>query len=551
MIGYFRSLSPLQAPASIDPEDKLKLWQERILQTLFLVGGLFGLVFTLLFVASSFRNHTYAIFISAIGLMILSLTFFALRKLSYWVRSIVALAIIFVVANLVYFNSGWTGISILLLLLFSFLSTTLLYTTPSRIGLFLSLTTLLVWATLRFTNIVQGVGLAFTVNSLGIDLLIVLLTGSTINLVIASIKSRYLEINTLNRSLREEKDTLTQKMDEQTSILERRVTQLKTAAEITKSISSIVDPQLLIRQVSDAVRERFTLYYVGVFLIDPMKEFAVLQYGTGEAGRKMMANRHRLAVGGYSMIGWTTHTRKARIALDIGAEAVHFDNPLLPETRSELALPIATTSNIYGAMTIQSEKQGAFDENDILVLQSIADNLAIALENNSSFEKTQKTLEEIRVLNKAFVQQAWGEALAVHGDLEAEFENSQLESGAGSTRTVQVPLYLRDEVIGQIDLEVVGDTLDAQQMEFLESISSQTSSALENARLIDESQRTASRQQKLNELSEQFSRALTIEDILKTAVQEFGHLPSVSEATISLLPPEETNLGKNNEKRGR
>ncbi|NMC85781.1 MAG: GAF domain-containing protein [Anaerolineaceae bacterium] len=551
MIGYFRSLSPLQAPASVDPEDKLKLWQERILQTLFLVGGLFGLVFTLLFVASSFRNHTYAIFISAIGLMVISLTFFALRKLSYWVRSIVALAIIFVVANLVYFNSGWTGISILLLLLFSFLSTTLLYTTPSRIGLFLSLTTLLVWATLRFTNIVQGVGLAFTVNSLGIDLLIVLLTGITINLVIASIKSRYLEINSLNRSLREEKDTLTQKMDEQTSILERRVTQLKTAAEITKSISSIVDPQLLIRQVSDAVRERFALYYVGVFLIDPMKEFAVLQYGTGEAGRKMMANRHRLAVGGYSMIGWTTHTRKARIALDIGAEAVHFDNPLLPETRSELALPIATTANIYGAMTIQSEKQGAFDENDILVLQSIADNLAIALENNSSFEKTQKTLEEIRVLNKAFVQQAWGEALAVHGDLEAEFENSQLESGAGSTRSVQVPLYLRDEVIGQIDLEVVGDTLDAQQMEFLESISSQTSSALENARLIDESQRTASRQQKLNELSEQFSRALTIEDILKTAVQEFGHLPSVSEATISLLPPEETNLGKNNEKRGR
>ena len=551
MIGYFRSLSPLQAPASVDPEDKLKLWQERILQTLFLVGGLFGLVFTLLFVASSFRNHTYAIFISAIGLMVISLTFFALRKLSYWVRSIVALAIIFVVANLVYFNSGWTGISILLLLLFSFLSTTLLYTTPSRIGLFLSLTTLLVWATLRFTNIVQGVGLAFTVNSLGIDLLIVLLTGITINLVIASIKSRYLEINSLNRSLREEKDTLTQKMDEQTSILERRVTQLKTAAEITKSISSIVDPQLLIRQVSDAVRERFALYYVGVFLIDPMKEFAVLQYGTGEAGRKMMANRHRLAVGGYSMIGWTTHTRKARIALDIGAEAVHFDNPLLPETRSELALPIATTANIYGAMTIQSEKQGAFDENDILVLQSIADNLAIALENNSSFEKTQKTLEEIRVLNKAFVQQAWGEALAVHGDLEAEFENSQLESNAGSTRTVQVPLFLRDEVIGQIDLEVVGDTLDAQQMEFLESISSQTSSALENARLIDESQRTASRQQKLNELSEQFSRALTIEDILKTAVQEFGHLPSVSEATISLLPPEETNLGKNNEKRGR
>jgi GAF domain-containing protein len=551
MIGYFHSLSPLQTPSSIDTEDKLKIWQERILQTLFLVGGVFGLTFMLLFVGSSLRNHTYAILISAIGLMVVSLTFFALRQISYWVRSIVALALIFVIANLVYFNSGWTGISILLLLLFSFLSTTLLYKTPSRIGLFLSLTTLLVWATLRFTNIVQGVGLAFTVNSLGIDLLIVLLTGITINLVIASIKSRYLEINVQSQSLRSEKEALSQQMEEQTAILERRVTQLRTAAEITKSISSIVDPQLLIRQVSDAVKERFGLYYVGVFLIDPMKEFAVLQYGTGEIGRKMMANRHRLAVGGYSMIGWTTHTRQARIALDIGAEAVHFDNPLLPETRSELALPIATTANIYGAMTIQSEKQGAFDENDILVLQSIADNLGIALENNSSFEKTQKTLEEIRVLNKAFVQQAWGEALAIHGNLSAEFENPQLESSAAATKTIQVPLYLRDEVIGQIDLEIAGENIDAQQMDFLESISSQTSSALENARLIDESQRTASRQQKLNELSEQFSRALTIEDILKTAVQEFGQLPLVSEATISLLPPEDTNLGKNNGKRGK
>jgi GAF domain-containing protein len=479
------------------------------------------------------------------------LVFFALRQISYWFRSIIALATIYVFSNIIYFNSGWTGISIILLLFFSFLSTTLLYQGPSRLGLVLSLTTLLVWATLRLTNIISGVGLAFTVNSLALDLLIVLLTGFSTNLVISSLKSRYLELDSANKSLQTEQKALQEQMQTQTTMLERRVKQLRTAAEITKSTSSILDPQLLIRQVVDSVRDRFDLYYVGVFLVDAMKDFAILQYGTGEAGRKMVANRHRLAVGGYSMIGWTTQTRQTRVALDIGDEAVHFDNPLLPDTRSELALPITTNATLYGAMTIQSDRPGSFDENDIVVLQSIADNLAIALENNSSFELTQKALEEIRVLNKAFVQQAWGEAIASHGKLTAEYIKPDLQPTSAEIKTVKIPLYLRDEVIGEINLDLAGDEITQNELEFLQSVSAQTSSALENARLIDETQRAATREQKLNSLSTQFSRALTIEDILKTAVTEFGKLPSVSEASISLLSPEETNLGHDLEKRVR
>jgi GAF domain-containing protein len=251
------------------------------------------------------------------------------------------------------------------------------------------------------------------------------------------------------------------------------------------------------------------------------------------------------------MIGWTTQTRQTRVALDIGDEAVHFDNPLLPDTRSELALPITTNATLYGAMTIQSDRPGSFDENDIVVLQSIADNLAIALENNSSFELTQKALEEIRVLNKAFVQQAWGEAIASHGKLTAEYIKPDLQPTSAEIKTVKIPLYLRDEVIGEINLDLAGDEITQNELEFLQSVSAQTSSALENARLIDETQRAATREQKLNSLSTQFSRALTIEDILKTAVTEFGKLPSVSEASISLLSPEETNLGHDLEKRVR
>jgi GAF domain-containing protein len=541
MIDFFRSLSPLKSTAAIDPSDQLKTWQERILHSLFLVAAAFGLIFGLSFLSSAISSGEWSTISGFFGLAIICTVFFLMRRISYWARSIIALVVIFLFSNFIYFQNGWTGISLILLLLFSFLCTTLLYQGPSRIGFFISITTLLFWATLRLTNIISGTGL-LSINLLAIDLLIVLLAGFSVNFTISSLKSRYLSIYRSNLQIIQEQNELREQFAQQTSTLERRVRQLRTAAEINRTISSIQDPQVLIRQVADSIRERFDLYYVGAFLVDPQKEFATLQYGTGEAGRKMVANRHRLAVGGYSMIGWTTQTRKARIALDTGAEAVRFDNPLLPETKSELALPLATQNNLFGALTVQSDQSSAFDENDIVVLQSIADSLAIALENDNSFQKTQKALDDIRVLNKAYVQQAWGEALANYGDLKYSYENPELNTKGAEVKNVKVPLYLRDEVIGEIELEVTGEEISQSQREFLEAISAQTTVALENARLLDETQRAAAKEQKLNDLSSQFSRALTIEEILKTAVVEFGKLPSVTEASISLIPPEDMNI---------
>jgi GAF domain-containing protein len=542
MIQYFRTLYPLHSPEVLDPKDQLKIWQERFLHSLFLATAAFGLVFGLIFLPSSISSGDWSLVSGFLSLFIICSAFFLMRRISYWVRSIIALVIIFIFSNFIYLQNGWTGISLIVLLVFSFLCTTLLYQRPTRVGFFISLTTLLFWATLRLTNIISGTGLSSSINSLAIDLLIVLLAGFSVNFAISSLKNRYISIYRENLALQSKQIDLQDQFSEQNNTLEKRVNQLRTAAEINRSISSILDPNQLIRHVADSVKERFDLYYVGVFIVDTQKEFAILQYGTGDAGRKMVANHHRLAVGGYSMIGWTTQTRKPRIALDTGSEAVRFDNPLLPDTKSELALPISTHKNIYGAMTIQSDRPQAFDENDILILQSIGDSLAIALENDNSFQVTQKALEDIRVLNKAYVQQAWGEALANFGDLKYTYESPNTKLEPSELKNVKVPLYLRDEVIGEIDLEVTGDEVSQAQMDFLQAISAQTSIALENARLLDETQRAAAKEQKLNDLSSQFSRALTIEEILKTAAIEFGKLPSVSEASISLIPPEDINI---------
>jgi PAS domain S-box-containing protein len=162
------------------------------------------------------------------------------------------------------------------------------------------------------------------------------------------------------------------------TILEHRGTQLQTAAEVSRAVGSILDPEALAPQVVDLVRERFNLYYAGLFLVDQTGEWtgepykwAVLRAGTGEAGRQMLRQGHKLEIGGTSMIGWCIANKQARITLDVGEDAVRFDNPHLPNTRSELALPLINRGRPIGALTIQSDQEAAFTKEDIAALQTM------------------------------------------------------------------------------------------------------------------------------------------------------------------------------------
>jgi PAS domain S-box-containing protein len=194
-------------------------------------------------------------------------------------------------------------------------------------------------------------------------------------------------------------------------ILKYRSTQLQTAAEVSRAVSSILDPQELIQQVADLICERFDLYYVGLFLVEQDEtaaedsgSWAVLHAGTGEAGKIMLEAGHRLRVGGSSMIGWCIANQEARIALDVGQEAVRFENPWLPKTRSELALPLISRGQAVGALTIQSAQEAAFSEEDIVVLQTMTDQLANAIVNARLFEQAQQEIAERREAENALRQ---------------------------------------------------------------------------------------------------------------------------------------------------
>jgi GAF domain-containing protein len=186
--------------------------------------------------------------------------------------------------------------------------------------------------------------------------------------------------------------------------LQRQAIYLRTASRVSRAASSILNLDELLPQVVHLIQEQFDLYYVGIFLVQPLPgepgEWAVLHAGTGHAGRQMVERRHRLRVGGDSMIGWCIAHRQARISLDVGADAVRFDNPLLPLTRSELALPLISRDRAIGAMTVHSARPAGFAQDDVSVLQNMAGQLANAIENARLFEDRERQIAQLSILNE-------------------------------------------------------------------------------------------------------------------------------------------------------
>lgn len=208
------------------------------------------------------------------------------------------------------------------------------------------------------------------------------------------------EFNHMAAELSNMIDTLEQRVADRTRELARRAAQLQAAAEVAHAASSVLESEELIWQMVRLICDRFDYYYVGLFLLDASGRWAVLQAGTGQAGREMLALKHKLEVGGNSMIGWCTAHGRARIALDIGDEAVRFDNPLLPETRSEIALPLISRGRVIGAITVQSTAPQAFSEEDFAVLQTMADQVANAIENAHLFREMERLVHRDRLASE-------------------------------------------------------------------------------------------------------------------------------------------------------
>lgn len=324
-------------------------------------------------------------------------------------------------------------------------------------------------------------------------------------------------------------------LEELQSTLEQRVrartAQLQATIEVSRAVTSLLEPAEIIQQVVSLISEQFGYYYVAIFLVDSSGQWAELKEATGEAGRILKERGHRLEIGGKSMVGDAIARKVARVALDVGQEAVRFDNPLLPHTRSEIALPLLVGDRVIGALDVQSTEEAAFDEENIQILQSMANQVAIALENARLFQESQQRLEELQTIQRQYLANAWLEFVEEQKPSEYTFG----ETTAEDSSALEVPLALRNEILGRI-LLIGRETWSEEEKALLEAIATQAALALENARLLEESQKTAVVERLIAEITAKVWSSVGIESVLQTAIKELGRALDASSAIIELKP---------------
>lgn len=356
---------------------------------------------------------------------------------------------------------------------------------------------------------------------------------------------------------------MTTQLRETLAGLEQRVTErtqsLLTAAEISSATTAVLNIEQLLPQVVELVRERFDLYYVGLFLTDEAREYAVLHAGSGDAGRAMLERQHRLPVGASSMIGRCILTGQADIQLDIGEAAVRFSNPDLPDTRSELALPLRAGSQTIGAMTVQSEQEAYFLQEDISVMQTVADQVANAVRNARLFRQVQASLDAERRAYGELSSEAWRNLLRLSSELgfvsdgqstvkRADVWRSEMQTalhtgevafGQGDASALAMPIKVRDQVIGVIDgRKPDGSAWTPEEIDLLAALTDQLNVALESARLYLETQRAAARERTIGEATGRIRESLDIEAVLKTTANEIRQALDLDTLVIRLATPE-------------
>jgi GAF domain-containing protein len=536
MISRLKNLLDFRTEGGVSD---IQYWRERILNTVLVAAAILGGAAYLVNIGPSINSGAIIIAIVYTIAYAWLLVTAALRRFNYNIRAGTLLALLFlvgIVSALQFASAGdarvwWLGFSLLSAIFFG---------TWAGVGAsIISVGTYLIMGWMMSRQILTAPDLAsyliatdlFPWTSTSVPLLTVsVLAVVAFGVIINGLSVNLEKANQLTSQLEQDRIHLQQR----TSDLERREIQIRTVAEISRTITAELDPEKIFQQVVNLIKERFNLYYVGVFMLDENERFAVLRVGTGDAGQKMVAAGHKLAVGGTSMIGWSISNRKARIALDVGEDAVRFQNPYLPSTRSELALPMISEGRALGALTIQSIWPEAFDEDDITVLQGMADSLATAIYNANLFNQVQESLDEIQTLHRQYLSKAWEDVIASKGMLDYTHENTGLTAQADQAINFDVPLVLRDQVIGTITIERDQDYLSEEEEAFINSIASQTALALENARLVEETERSSQHNRSVADITSKVWASTSIDTILRTALQELGQTLGASDGMIQL-----------------
>lgn len=371
--------------------------------------------------------------------------------------------------------------------------------------------------------------------------------------------------NSMTAQLRDLISGLEARVSERTRDVERRAAQLQVTSEVARETAAIHDPEQLLNDVTRLISERLGHYHVGIFLIEGTRErvvrpgalpeneggYAVLKAANSEGGQQMLARGHRLKVGQVGIVGYVASAGRPRIALDVGRDAIYFNNPDLPLTRSEVALPLKIQNQVVGVLDVQSKRAQAFSEEDLSILQILADQVALAIENARLIAESRKTVQELESLYGMQVAEGWQRRLG-HHPLRYRLNTQGVTADetfhflgptapdtapeAGDDLVIDLPIELRGHSLGRLHLKrsPVAGNWTHQDRDLLHTTLAQLAQSLENARLLDEIQNRARQEEQINQIVARAQSSLNLETVMRTAVRELGQILNASKVRLQL-----------------
>lgn len=343
-----------------------------------------------------------------------------------------------------------------------------------------------------------------------------------------------------------------------------RAIRLQTSAEVSRAITQMHDMDKLLPQVTELISQRFGFYHASVFLIAANNRTVVLRAANSAGGQRMLTRGYRLDINDPDIVCRAIRDREPCIGLDVGQDAVRFEIPELPSTRSEIALPLRVGDRVIGALDVQSAEPTAFDEEDIAALATLADQVTIAIENARLIRQAREALDEAEAVYSQMLMGQWegmtrkrrfapGEyvqVLALQPDdvpltaAEQAVERGKvvvINSNDAETPGVSelaAPIQLQGQTIGVLNLqEMEGERHWTQDdITLIQEIADQVGQALEKARLFDESRRRAQREQATRQITDRIRGRTEVDAMLQTAIRELAQTLRAPRVFVRLAP---------------
>ncbi|MBM3124600.1 MAG: GAF domain-containing protein [Chloroflexi bacterium] len=498
-------------------------WRQKFVKPMLvgsLVIGLFALIPSVLAVRSSLIGLIFIV-----SYLVVAVITFA--KFPNSIRMGTFLLIVYILGISELITHGILGDSVFFFLGLIIFSTMMLSPTMGIAAIAASLLTVLVFGILDQGGFFDPINLQAPPANL-MDWLsasaMMLLFGAVIVMGFRQLEAEFIQardhVDASMRNLREERINLDK-------IVQERTGQLKRLNDIGRSVTSILDPDELLASAVFLIGNEFNCYFTAIYLVEPTGQFAELREATGDAGRVLRENKHKLDLNGRSAIAEAISTRRTLISSESGQDLIHFENPILPYSKSHMVVPLLAGDQTLGALELHSTKEKAFAMNLLETYLNLANQVTIALENSRLFQEATQSLAELKATQRQYLQDAWS---SLPSEKPLAYEIGEEET---PEKEIEIPLTLRDQVIGQINM-TASEEWTPEQKNLIETIAAQTALALENARLVEESQSIAVREKIANEIISKIWSSTSIDSILQTTVRELGRALEAAQVDIEL-----------------